>query len=151
MENGAPYGFLVRPWFRNVAKALRKEPKWFLRDWGGIVDPGKHAETLCACHLLKAVEVWNDLGLGTFELRYIRDAQKREVDFLVVRDDTPWFLVEAKLTETSLSPALIHFHKQLGCEHAFQAVMDLGYVDVDCFAQKHLLAVPARTLLSQLF
>jgi predicted AAA+ superfamily ATPase len=27
------YGFLVRPWFRSVAKALRKEPKWFLRDW----------------------------------------------------------------------------------------------------------------------
>ena len=25
------YGFLVRPWFANVAKALRKEPKWFLR------------------------------------------------------------------------------------------------------------------------
>lgn len=24
------YGFLVRPWHRNVAKALRKEPKWFL-------------------------------------------------------------------------------------------------------------------------
>jgi uncharacterized protein len=27
------YGFVVRPWFNNVAKALRKEPKWFLRDW----------------------------------------------------------------------------------------------------------------------
>ena len=23
------YGFMVRPWFTNVAKALRKEPKWF--------------------------------------------------------------------------------------------------------------------------
>ncbi len=23
------YGFLVRPWFANVSKALRKEPKWF--------------------------------------------------------------------------------------------------------------------------
>ena len=26
------HGFLVRPWFRNVQKGLRKEPKWFLRD-----------------------------------------------------------------------------------------------------------------------
>jgi predicted AAA+ superfamily ATPase len=25
------YGFMVRPWFTNVAKTLRKEPKWFQR------------------------------------------------------------------------------------------------------------------------
>ena len=44
------YGFLVRPWFKNVAKALRKEPKWFLRDWGGIADEGARAETFVASH-----------------------------------------------------------------------------------------------------
>jgi predicted AAA+ superfamily ATPase len=42
------YGFLVRPWFANVAKALRKEPKWFLRDWSGQNDAGARAETLVA-------------------------------------------------------------------------------------------------------
>jgi predicted AAA+ superfamily ATPase len=36
--------------------ALRKEPKWFLRDWSGIENPRPRAETLVACHLLKAVE-----------------------------------------------------------------------------------------------
>ena len=40
------YGFLVRPWFKNVAKALRKEPKWFLRDWSGLADEGARAETV---------------------------------------------------------------------------------------------------------
>jgi len=73
-------------------KALRKEPKWFLRDWSGVADDGAHAETFVACHLLKAVETWTDLGFGSFELRYLRDKQKREVDFLVVRDRKPWFL-----------------------------------------------------------
>jgi len=53
---GIHYGFLVRPWFRNVAKALRKEPKWYLRDWSGVDDDGARAETFVACHLLKAVE-----------------------------------------------------------------------------------------------
>jgi uncharacterized protein len=38
------FGFLIRPWFANVTKALRKEPKWFLRDWSGIEDPGARAE-----------------------------------------------------------------------------------------------------------
>src|SRR5207245_6221806 len=85
---------LVRPWFTNVAKALRKEPKWFQRDWSGLAGDGARAETLVACHLLKSVEGWTDLGFGDFELRYLRDKQKRDVDFLVVRDRKPWFLVD---------------------------------------------------------
>ena len=83
------FGFVVRPWFTNVTKALRKEPKWFLRDWSGIDDIGQRAETFVACHLLKAVDGWTDLGLGSFELRYLRDRLKREVDFLVIRDRNP--------------------------------------------------------------
>ena len=144
------YGFLVRPWFRNVTKALRKEPKWYLRDWSGIQDPGAKAETFAACHLLKAVELWTDLGLGQFELRYLRDKQKREVDFLVVRDDQPWFLIEVKQSSTTLSPALKHFQQQTGAAHAFQIVMNLPYVNINCFDYTNPVVVPARTLFSQL-
>ena len=144
------YGFVVRPWFANVTKALRKEPKWFLRDWSGVADDGAHAETFVACHLLKAVETWTDLGFGSFELRYLRDKQKREVDFLVVRDRKPWFLVEVKLSDTTLSPSLGHFQAQIGAPHAFQTVMNLPYVAADCFKKQRPTVVPARTLLSQL-
>ena len=147
---GLHYGFLVRPWFRNVTKALRKEPKWFLRDWSGIDDTGKLAETLCACHLLKAVEGWSDLGLGVFELRYIRDTQKREVDFLVVKDDRPWILVEAKHGRCDLSPHLAYFQEKTGAGHAFQMSLVDDFVDADCFARSGPTIVPARTLLSQL-
>ena len=76
-------GFLVRPWYRNVSRSLRKEPKWYLRDWADLEDVGARSETFVACHLLKAVDGWNDLGLGRFELGYLRDKEKREVDFLV--------------------------------------------------------------------
>ena len=144
------YGFLIRPWFKNVAKALRKEPKWFLRDWNGLADDGARAETMVACHLLKAVEGWTDGGLGDFELRYLRDKQKREVDFLVVRNRQPWFLVEVKLAETDLSPALRHFQDQTKAAHAFQIVIDLPYEPVDCFAVGRPVVAPARTFLSQL-
>jgi hypothetical protein len=144
------YGFMVRPWFKNVAKALRKEPKWFQRDWSGLADDGARAETLVACHLLKAVEGWTDLGFGDFELRYLRDKQKREVDFLVVRDRKPWFLVEVKLSETSLSPSLAYFQAQTKAAHAFQVVMNLGYQRADCFAVHRPVVVPARAFLSQL-
>ncbi|HYN43485.1 MAG TPA: AAA family ATPase [Thermoanaerobaculia bacterium] len=144
------YGFVVRPWFSNVAKALRKEPKWYLRDWSGVPDEGARAETLVACHLLKAVETWTDLGFGDFDLRYLRDKQKREVDFLVVRDRKPWFLVEVKVGETSLSPSLAHFQEQTKTAHAFQAVLNLPFEKADCFRVHRPVVVPAKTLLSQL-
>jgi predicted AAA+ superfamily ATPase len=144
------YGFLVRPWFTNVAKALRKEPKWFLRDWSGVMDVGARAETFVACHLLKAVEGWTDLGFGEFELRYLRDKMKREVDFLVVRNRVPWFLVEVKASSTELSPALALFQTQTKAAHAFQVVMDLPFEAVDCFQTKRPVVVPAKTFLSQL-
>ena len=144
------YGFLVRPWFRNVAKSLRKEPKWFLRDWSGVLDDGARAETLVACHLLKAVEGWTDLGFGDFELRYLRDKQKREVDFLVVKDRKPWFLVEVKMSEKVLSPGLGYFQAQTNAQHAFQVVMNLPYEQADCFRIDRPVVVPAKSFLSQL-
>jgi hypothetical protein len=121
-----------------------------LRDWSGVDDPGARAETFVACHLLKAVEGWTDMGFGRFELRYVRDKRKREVDFVVVRDRKPWWLVEVKTNETALSPALRHFQAATRAAHAFQAVMDLPYADADCFGRADPAVVPARTLLSQL-
>lgn len=144
------YGFLIRPWYRNITRSLRKEPKWFLRDWSVVMDEGQRAETFVACHLLKAVEGWTDLGFGEFELRYLRDKQKREVDFVVIRDGFPWFLVEVKLSETTISPNLEYFQDMAGCRHAFQVVVNEDYVDRDCFDISKPVAVPARTFLSQL-
>lgn len=144
------HGFLVRPWFRNVTKSLRKEPKWYLRDWAGIDDAGSRAETLVACHLLKAVETWTDVGLGDFELRYLRDKLKREADFVVIRDRKPWCLVEVKTSETALSTSLRYFQEQTRAPHALQVVMDLPFQDADCFAVPAPVIVPARTFLSQL-
>jgi hypothetical protein len=144
------HGFLLRPWHRNIRSSLLKEPKWYLRDWSGIENTGSRCETFLACHLLKAVEGWTDLGFGQFELFYIRDKQKREIDFVVVRDDKPWFLVEAKYNETSLSPNLAYFQQQLACDHAFQVNLSSDYIDGDCFEFKRPIVVPGKTLLSQL-
>lgn len=144
------YGFEVRPYFRNVENSIRKTPKWYLRDWSLIADEGKRFETLVACHLLKAVECWTDMGLGEFELGYLRDRQKREVDFIVTRDRTPWFLVEVKKGKERISPALAHFQKATGAEHAFQVVCDEPFMEADAFSRKEPISVPARTFLSQL-
>jgi hypothetical protein len=148
---GLHLGFLLRPWFRNVSRSIRKEPKWFLRDWSAVTDEGKRTETFIACHLLKAVEGWTDLGLGEFQLGYLRDKLKREVDFVIVRDRKPWILVEAKKSEGRPSPALARFQEQTAAPYAFQVVLDADYVEADCFERpRGPLVVPARTFLSQL-
>lgn len=144
------HGFAVRPWFRNVTKSLRKEPKWYQTDWAAVDDAGRRAETFVAGHLRKAVQVWEDLGLGRFELRYLRDKAQREVDFCVVRDGKPWFLVEVKQSDTALAPALAHFQRQTKAEHAFQVVVDLPFVATDPFTRTDPCVVPAATLLSML-
>ena len=144
------FGFEVRPWFKNVENSIRKMPKWYMRDWANVADSGKRAETFVACHLLKAVEGWTDLGYGDFSLGYLRDKSRREVDFVVVRDGEPWFLVEVKKSEESLSDALGFFQRRLGAKHAFQVVLDADYEDLDCFANSEPVVVPARTFLSQL-
>ncbi len=144
-------GFLIRPWFKNVSRSLRKEPKWFLRDWAGITDVGNKAETFVACHLLKAIEGWTDMGLGKFELGYLRNKEKREVDFLVAHDGKPWFIAEVKQHTESIGPGLKYYQDQVLAPFAFQIVMDAPYVDADCFAKPGgPMVVPARTFLSQL-
>ena len=144
------YGFTVKPYYKNVENSIRKTPKWYLRDWSGIEDAGKRTETFVACHLLKAVEGWSDLGFGEFDLFYLRDKKKREVDFLVTRDKKPWFVAEVKAADEKLSPALALFQRQTGAEHAFKIVAERPYEDVNCFSQHGPTVVSARTLLSQL-
>jgi predicted AAA+ superfamily ATPase len=144
------YCFTLRPWTRNISRSIAKEPKIFLGDWSGIVDVGKRNENFVACALLKAVEGWNDTGLGNFSLHFIRTKEQREVDFLIVSDGVPWVLVEVKTSETSLSPHLEYFQKMLGAPHALQAVIDLPYKDIDCFSLHSPAVVPAQTFLSQL-
>ena len=123
----------------------------YMCDWANVQDEGKRAETLVACHLLKAVEGWTDLGYGDFTLGYLRDKSRREVDFVVARDGKPWFLVEVKKGAAALSEALGFFQRRLGAKHAFQVVLDAEYVDKDCFEHDAPVVVPARTFLSQLF
>ena len=97
------------------------------------------------------MEGWTDLGLGDFHLGYLRDKEKREVDFILVRDGRPWVLVEVKKADERMGSSLEHFQKQTKAAHAFQVVVDAGYVDADCFAKPGPpLVVPARTFLSQL-
>ena len=132
-------------------RSLVKEPKCYLWDWSQVTDPGARFENFIASHLLKFVHYWTDQGYGDYGLYFLRDKQQKEVDFLVVKDQKPWFMVEAKVSGNhSLNPGLHYFQKQLNCPHAFQVIQNMDYVDKNCFSETGPIIVPARTFLSQL-
>ncbi|MBQ2631757.1 MAG: ATP-binding protein [Kiritimatiellae bacterium] len=119
------FSYEVRPWHKNVASSIRKQPKIYLWDWSQVADEGARRENFVASHLLKAVHWWTDCGIGEFELCYLRDKMQREVDFLVVRDGAPFMLVECKSSFSEpLSPALLHFKDTLGVPLAWQVAFD---------------------------
>ena len=123
----------------------------YLWDWAEIEDIGAKTENFIASHLLKAIHFWTDYGFGHCELYFIRDKEKREVDFLVTKNKKPWFLVEAKHSNNSrLSKHLERFQKQTAAAHAFQVILDMPFVNQDCFKYHSPIIVPAKTFLSQL-
>ena len=144
------YAFTIRPWHRNVKKSLLKQPKIFLWDWTLCSDAGSRNENFIASHLLKAVHFWTDYGFGDYALYFVRDKMKREVDFLVTKNDQPWFLVEVKTSDRKISPHLKYFQDQTGAAHAFQVDFERDFVDQDCFMSADPIKVPVRTFLSQL-
>lgn len=145
------YCFTIKPWSNNISRTLLKEPKIYLWDWSVVDNKGARIENFVACHLLKACHAWTDLGLGKCELYFVRDKDKREVDFLITKNQKPWILLEVKAShKESLSEHLYHFQSQLNADHVFQLAFDLPYVDEDCFKFKQPKIIPVKTFLSQL-
>lgn len=146
------YCFMIRPWRTNVPRSLIKEPKVFLWDWSLAQDKGARFENLLAVHLMKAAHIWSDLGLGNYQLFFVRDKEKREVDFLVTKDGNPWFLVEGKFSQgRSLNSQIAYFQDKIKVPYAFQVSFEGDFVNKDCFsAEGRPVIVPARTFLSQL-
>lgn len=145
------YCFSIQPWTTNISRSLLKEPKVFLWDWSLVEDHGQKLENFVASHLLKAIHFWTDRGFGDYHLYFLRDKEQREVDFLVTKNQEPWFLVEVKASrQGGLSKSLFHFQEQTKAPHAFQVVFDLPYINADCFNYKTPTIVPATTFLSQL-
>jgi hypothetical protein len=112
----------IRPYAKRLARGLRREGKIYLFDGTLIEEEGARFENLIALHLKKACDAWSDWGFGDFDLHYVRDKEKREVDFLVLRDQSPFLLVECKRSEHNIFPPLRYFRDRLKVPHAFQVI-----------------------------
>ncbi|MBN1700141.1 MAG: ATP-binding protein [Spirochaetales bacterium] len=115
--------YKIQPYSKQITRSIRKRPKYYLWDWSQLDNIGKRFENLVASHLFKAVTLWTDLGLANCGLYYIHTRDGKEVDFLVQKDNRPWFLVEAKVSDNHFGKNLRYFSELLGIP-GIQVVLD---------------------------
>ena len=86
----------------------------------GAEDPGARFENMVACQLLKYCHFLTDTAGYKMELRFVRDFEKREADFVVIQEGKPLFVVEAKTGEKAASPALSYFRERTNIPRFYQ-------------------------------
>ena len=79
---------------------------------------------MIASHLLKFCHFLVDSQGIKANLYYIRDIEKREVDFLVTVDGKPWFCVEAKTSFKRIPVSLIYFKERLKIPFTYEVVKE---------------------------
>jgi len=105
--------FRISPWTKKVSRAILKEKKLYLFNYPLITDAAARFENMVALELLRAVRSWNEWGWGDFGLHYLRNKDKKEVDFILTKDHAPFLAIETKLTDTTPAPALLEFQSIL--------------------------------------
>jgi predicted AAA+ superfamily ATPase len=102
--------FPVSPFSENIARSLLKEPKIYFFDTALVDgDEGIKFENLVALALAKQAAAEEDINGNSAALHYIRTKDGREVDFCYVRDGKAQYLLEAKLSDSSISKNLHYF------------------------------------------
>ena len=105
--------FIIRPWHQNLLRSLKKEPKLYFYDWSLLTDPAIRFENLLAVSLVRMAARFSETGLGVFEIMYLRDTTKKEVDFVLIKDGRPVALFEAKEHSRVISQAGRYFSRKL--------------------------------------
>lgn len=114
------YCYRITPFSHRAIRSLKKTAKLYLWDWSSVAREGPRFENLVGSHLLKFKHLIEDQEGYRVDLHYLRDASKREVDFLMTFEGRPWFAVECKTTDLHASPALRYFGERLDIPYLYQ-------------------------------
>jgi hypothetical protein len=114
------YCFRIPPYGPPEVKAVKKEQKLYLWDWSLVSEPGPRFENFIASHLLKYCHFQEDTEGFRMELRFLRDINKREVDFVVLKENKPLFAVECKTGEKSVNPSIYYFMERTKIPRFYQ-------------------------------
>jgi hypothetical protein len=112
--------FRIYPFGAPAIRAVKKEAKHYHFDWTILDDEAVRFENLVACHLLKWVHFQQDSEGLDIDLRYFRDIDRREVDFVITKNNEPTHFIECKLRGKEINPALKYLKTRFPEATAFQ-------------------------------
>jgi len=119
--------FRISPFGAPRIRAVKKEQKLYMLDWSRVSTDGERFENFVACQLLKYCHFLEDTEGYRTELRFLRDTDKREIDFVVVQDRKPLFAVECKTGERQINKAAYYFRERTNIPKFYQ--VHLGQKD----------------------
>ncbi len=114
------YCYVISPFGSKKIRAVKKLQKLYMWDWSQVEELGFRFENLVASQLLKYCHWIEDTEGYSMELRYLRDTDGREIDFVVLKNKKPIFAVECKTGEKQISPHIHYFKMRTDIPHFYQ-------------------------------
>lgn len=125
------YCFRIMPYGLPHLRAVKKERKLYLWDWSSCEEESARFENLVASHLLKYCHLREDTGGEEMSLRFLRDANGREIDFVVLKNGKPEFAVECKSGDRTLSKNIAYFAQRTTIPKFYQTHLQAGGQDTE--------------------
>ena len=122
--------FRIYPFGAPKIRAVKKEAKLYMMDWNVVSDLGARFENLVACHLLKWCFFLQDVEGREVELRYFRDVDRREVDFVIIENRKPIYFLECKTKDKGPSLSLKYLKKRFPEAAGLQILLE-GDLDLE--------------------
>jgi predicted AAA+ superfamily ATPase len=139
--------FRLSPFGAPAVRAVKKAQKHYHFDWSLVPEDAARFENLVASHLLKWTHHQQDVSGRDLGLRYFRDTDGREVDFVVVDGRKPILVAEAKWGDAPVDRSLRYLKARFPACEAWQ-VSATGHKDF--VSPDGIRAAPAIELLRRL-
>ena len=139
--------FRLSPFGAPRIRAVKKEQKHYHFDWSLVPSDAARFENLVGSHLLKWVHFEQDARGRDLDLRYFRDTDGREVDFVAAEGRRPKLMVECKWADASVDRSLRYLKARFPEAEAWQ-VSAMGKKDY--ITPEGIRVSPALALLERL-
>jgi uncharacterized protein len=136
--------FRLAPFGSPKIRAVKKAQKHYHFDWSLVPEMPQRFENLVASHLLKWVDYQVDTQGRDLELRYFRDQEGREVDFVITERRKPIMFVECNARSGEVDSSLRYLKARFPTTGAWQ-VSATGTKDV--MSAEGIRVCPALVLL----
>lgn len=112
--------YRIAPYGPPRIRAVKKEKKLYFWNWAFVEDEGARWENLVAGHLLKYCDYLKDVHGEKTELRFLRDIDGREIDFVILKNNQPIMAIECKTGEKSASKWANYFRQRTKIPEFYQ-------------------------------